>query len=58
MIGMEHSAVSDYFRHCVYDAIAEYKTMLMRGQIEPNTVRFRKDKLLSPVERGAKRLNR
>ena len=38
--------VLNYLRHCVYDAIAEWKTSLSTATILPETVRTFKDKLL------------
>ncbi|MBC6405230.1 MAG: ATP-binding protein [Rhodospirillales bacterium] len=43
--------VFNYLRHCVYDAIAEWKASLRTSPIRPETVRTYKDKLLQlPAE--------
>lgn len=39
-------SVLNFIRHCVYDAVAEWKTYFKIGKIEPNTVKDFKDKLL------------
>jgi len=36
----------NFFRHCVYDGVAEYKAIKLRGTIQPYTVKFLKDGLL------------
>lgn len=36
----------NFFRHCVYDGVAEYKAIKLRGSIQPYTVKFLKDGLL------------
>ena len=38
--------VMNYFRHCIYDAIAEWQARRMRGRIDPETIKLLKDKLL------------
>lgn len=38
--------VMNYFRHCIYDAISEWKARNMRGQIDPETIKMLKDSLL------------
>ncbi|CAN5456572.1 hypothetical protein BH11ARM1_BH11ARM1_12900 [soil metagenome] len=55
MVNMRHPHISqvrgtdgfaNYLRHCVFDSVAEYKTVLQRGEVHPNTVRMYKDGLL------------
>ena len=46
MVTVGTAGLGDYMRQCVYDAIAEYKVLQMRGKVEANTVRFYKDQLL------------
>ena len=36
----------NFFRHCVYDGVAEWKAIKLRGSIQPYTVKFLKDGLL------------
>jgi hypothetical protein len=38
--------VANYFRHCIYDAIAEWQTAKRIGTIDPDTVKTIKDGLL------------
>ena len=38
--------VANYFRHCIYDAIAEWQTAKKIGNIDPDTVKTIKDGLL------------
>lgn len=38
--------VANYFRHCIYDAIAEWQTAKRIGKIDPDTVKMVKDSLL------------
>lgn len=38
--------VANYFRHCIYDAIAEWQTAKRIGKIDPDTVKTVKDGLL------------
>jgi hypothetical protein len=38
--------VANYFRHCIYDAIAEWQTAKRIGKIDPDTVKMVKDGLL------------
>ena len=38
--------VMNYFRHCIYDAIAEWQARQKAGRIDPNTIKLLKDKLL------------
>lgn len=38
--------VANYFRHCIYDAIAEWQTAKRIGKIDPDTVKTIKDGLL------------
>ena len=38
--------VANYFRHCIYDAIAEWQTAKRIGKIDPGTVKTIKDGLL------------
>lgn len=43
--------ILNFFRHCVYDGVAEWKAIKLTGQILPNTIRFLKDGLLRlPME--------
>jgi len=55
IINMQHPHISqisgeqgliNYFRHCVYDAIAEWKAQELRSKLDPNTVKMLKDGLL------------
>jgi len=55
IINMRHpfiSQISDendlmnYFRHCVYDAIAEHRAKQQSAQLEPHTIKYLKDRLL------------
>jgi hypothetical protein len=39
-------ALINYFRHCVYDAVAEWKAQQLRSKLDPNTVKMLKDGLL------------
>ncbi len=39
-------ALINYFRHCVYDAVAEWKAQQLRSRLDPNTVKMLKDGLL------------
>lgn len=43
-----HSAdsMTNFIRHCIYDGVAEWKAIKLRGTIQPNTVKFLKDGLL------------
>jgi len=36
----------NFFRHCVYDGVAEWKAVKLRGSIQPYTIKFLKDGLL------------
>ena len=36
----------NYFRHCVYDAVAEWQAQKLRAKLDPNTVKLLKDQLL------------
>ncbi|MCW3126043.1 MAG: hypothetical protein JWO03_1701 [Bacteroidetes bacterium] len=36
----------NFFRHCVYDGVAEWKAIKIRGSIQPYTVKLFKDGLL------------
>jgi hypothetical protein len=38
--------VMNYFRHCIYDAIAEWQARTLRGRIDPETIKLLKDRLL------------
>lgn len=38
--------VANYFRHCIYDAIAEWQTAKRIGKVDPGTVKTIKDGLL------------
>lgn len=55
IINMQHPHVShiegeqgliNYFRHCVYDAVAEWQAQKLRAKLDPNTVKMLKDQLL------------
>ncbi len=55
IINMEHPHVSqisgeqgliNYFRHCVYDAVAEWQAQRHRSTLDPNTIKMLKDGLL------------
>jgi hypothetical protein len=39
-------SILNFIRHCVYDAVAEWKTYFKIGKIDPDTVKNFKDKLL------------
>ena len=36
----------NYFRHCVYDAVAEWQAQRFRSRLDPNTIKLLKDQLL------------
>ena len=36
----------NYFRHCVYDAVAEWQAQRLRSRLDPNTIKMLKDDLL------------
>ena len=36
----------NYFRHCVYDAVAEWQAQRLRSKLDPNTIKMLKDQLL------------
>ena len=36
----------NYFRHCVYDAVAEWQAQRLRSRLDPNTIKMLKDQLL------------
>lgn len=38
--------MTNFVRQCVYDGVAEWKAAKLRGNIQPNTVKFLKDQLL------------
>lgn len=38
--------VANYLRHCVYDAISEWKARTMAARIDPDTIKLIKDQLL------------
>jgi len=38
--------VLNYFRHCVYDGVAEWQARHKAGRLDPETVKMLKDKLL------------
>jgi len=40
------SGVMNYFRHCIYDAIAEWQARRKQGKIDPSTIKILKDGLL------------
>jgi hypothetical protein len=55
IINMQHPHVScitgeqgliNYFRHCVYDAVAEWQAQRLRAKLDPNTIKMLKDQLL------------
>lgn len=55
IINMQHPHVShiegeqgliNYFRHCVYDAVAEWQAQKLRSKLDPNTIKLLKDQLL------------
>jgi hypothetical protein len=55
IINMQHPHISqisgeqgliNYFRHCVYDAVAEWQAQKHRSVLDPNTVKMLKDGLL------------
>ena len=39
-------ALINYFRHCVYDAVAEWQAQRLRSRLDSNTVKTLKDQLL------------
>ncbi|RYE57985.1 MAG: hypothetical protein EOP48_04590 [Sphingobacteriales bacterium] len=38
--------MTNFVRQCVYDGVAEWKAVKLRGNIQPNTTKFLKDQLL------------
>lgn len=55
IINMQHPHVSqiqgeqgliNYFRHCIYDAMAEWQAQRLRAKLDPDTIKILKDKLL------------
>lgn len=42
----QEETLLNFFRHCVYDGVAEWKAIKLRGSIQPYTVKFLKDGLL------------
>jgi Histidine kinase-, DNA gyrase B-, and HSP90-like ATPase len=55
IINMQHPHVSqisgeqgliNYFRHCVYDAVAEWQAQRLRSKLDANTIKMLKDALL------------
>ncbi|MBM2716157.1 ATP-binding protein [Mesorhizobium caraganae] len=55
IINMQHPHVSqisgeqgimNYFRHCVYDAVAEWQAQKLRSKLDSNTIKMLKDSLL------------
>ena len=36
----------NYFRHCVYDAVAEWQVQQHRARMDPDTIKMLKDRLL------------
>ena len=54
IINMNHPHLADiddngllnYFRHCTYDALAEWKARNQASSIDPTTIRRLKDQLL------------
>jgi hypothetical protein len=45
-IGGGSHGLLNYFRHCVYDALAEWKALNKTGIINPNTIKLLKDQFL------------
>lgn len=39
-------SLTNFIRHCIYDGVAEWKAIKLRGDIQPYTIRFLKDGLL------------
>jgi len=39
-------SLTNFIRHCVYDGVAEWKAIKLRGNIQPFTIKFLKDGLL------------
>lgn len=39
-------SLTNFIRHCIYDGVAEWKAIKLRGNIQPHTVKFLKDGLL------------
>ena len=39
-------AMTNFLRHCIYDGVAEWKAIKLRGSIQPFTIKFLKDGLL------------
>lgn len=39
-------SLTNFIRHCIYDGVAEWKAIKLRGSIQPQTVKFLKDGLL------------
>lgn len=37
---------TNFIRHCVYDGVAEWKALRLRGSLQPSTIKFIKDGLL------------
>lgn len=49
-------SLTNFVRHCIYDGVAEWKAIKLRGNIQPHTVKFLKDGLLRiPFEIGKKK---
>lgn len=40
------SSILNFIRHCVYDGVAEWKSLKIRGELSPYTIKFLKDGLL------------
>ena len=38
--------LTNFIRHCIYDGVAEWKAIKLRGSIQPQTIKFLKDGLL------------
>lgn len=38
--------VTNFIRHCIYDGVSEWKALNLRGEIDPDTVKYLKDGLL------------
>jgi len=39
-------SLTNFIRHCIYDGVAEWKAIKLRGNIQPHTIKFLKDGLL------------
>jgi hypothetical protein len=43
---IDENGLLNYFRHCTYDALAEWRARNQLASIEPNTIRRLKDSFL------------